>query len=448
MKNTFYIFIVLMLFACGEERGKVSNDLPDILKKGKLSAVTLENSINYYSDDGDESGFDYNLAQNLADHLNLDLKIVVAKSVDEITEILYNGRADISLYKMPTTKMIKQNFIVTNVEALSNMVLIQPLSKKRAKYITDLVDKDIYVHKNSKYHKRLMHLNEEIGGGINIKFVADTLGVEDIIYAVSKGKIPFTVADNDVAELCKKYFTNIDINLAISVVLPKAWVVRRDAPQLDSAVNEWYANLHKTSYLNRMQKKYLEKSNYFDSFSIAVPRGKISSYDELFKANAKIIGWDWRLLAAISYHESRFDPNVVSSNGAVGLMQLMRRTAANYGLNDSTIFIPAENVKVATKYIAYLNTKFEYITDVDERIKFVLASYNCGYGHIIDAIRLAKKYDANPNIWERNVAKYFALLSDADYYNDEIVKLGYFRANHTLRFVKQVLETYKSYLGK
>ena len=176
-----------------------------------------------------------------------------------------------------------------------------------------------------------------------------------------------------------------------------------------------------------------------------VLKGNISPYDSLFKANASIAGLDWRLLAAVAYNESRFNPNTVSPNGAMGIMQLMHRTGKRYGLNDSTFFEPADNIKAGARLIASLEKQFASVKDSAERIKYVLAAYNAGHGHIVDAMNLAKKYKDNPNIWADNVEKYLLLKSKAKYYNDPVVKLGYFRANHTVKFVKGVVVTYEKY---
>ena len=445
MKFYIYIIFLSLVFVGFSKKQDEPDDLAQIVARGELRAVTLESATSYYMIGDNEMGFDFALAQNLADQLDVELKVVIASSLNELKQMLRDGKADFAAYKVPATRSVREEFLSTNVEVMSNLVLVQAKNRKPITNVMQLIDKDVYVQRHSQYLTRLKHLNDEIGGGINIKYLSDTLTIEEIMYEVARNKIPFTVADNDVAELGKKYIKNLHIGMPISISLPKAWIVRRNAPDLDSAINRWYSDIEKSKYLRFMTQRYLNRSNYFNNFNMFVLKGNISPYDSLFKANASIAGLDWRLLAAVAYNESRFNPNTVSPNGAMGIMQLMHRTGKRYGLNDSTFFEPADNIKAGARLIASLGKQFASVKDSAERIKYVLAAYNAGHGHIVDAMNLAKKYKDNPNIWADNVEKYLLLKSKAKYYNDPVVKLGYFRANHTVKFVKGVVVTYEKY---
>lgn len=447
MKKSIYVLIavvVLLFDGCKSDSQKFYGDLDDIIRRGQLRAVTLESAISYYTVGDEEMGFDFALAQNLADYLGVELHIVIATSEEQLKKMLRDGEADFAAYKLPTTKSIRKEFLATNVETMSPVVLVQPRNKKPIRNIMQLIDKEVYVQRKTKYCTRLRHLNDEIGGGINIKYISDTLNIEQIIYRVSKNKIPLTVADKDVAELGKKYFNNIDIGMLISIPLPKGWIVRKDAPKLDSAINAWYADISNSKYLKYTSSKYLSRSSYFD---LVVSGGYISPYDSIFRVNAEVLGWDWRFLAAIAFNESRFNPNTVSANGAIGIMQLMRRTGIKYGLNDSTFLEPSANIAAATKLISSLDKMFAFIADDTERKKVIVAAYNAGQGHIWDAIKLTEKYGGDPQKWSGNIEKYLLLKSKPKYYNDKVVKLGYFRAQHTSRFVKDVFATYNKYLS-
>lgn len=447
MKKLIYILLPIALMVGCTKQLSSPNDLEQILERGQIRAVTLESAMSYYTVGEDEMGFDFALAQNLADHLGVELKITIASSMQQLREILKEGKADFAAYHVPTTKAITDNFFATKVEAMSQVVLVQPINRKPLTNVAQLINKEVYVQRNTKYHIRLRHLNEEVGGGINIKYLPDTMQVETIIHQVSKGEIPFTVVDSDVAELVQKYIKNINIDMPVSVSLPKAWVVRKDAPKLDSTINYWYANIVQPKYLKMAKTQTLSKSRYFDNFEITAIQGNISPYDSIFKSKSGIIGWDWRLLAALAYHESRFNPNTVSPNGAMGIMQIMHRTGIKFGLTDSTFFNPANNIEAGAKLIASLNKMFAFVDDENERIKLVLAAYNSGQGHILDAVNLTKKHKGNPQLWEGNVEKYLLLKSDERYYNDEVVKFGYYCANHTIKFVTNVLSTYDKYIG-
>jgi membrane-bound lytic murein transglycosylase F len=171
--------------------------------------------------------------------------------------------------------------------------------------------------------------------------------------------------------------------------------------------------------------------------------GKISKYDSLIRRDAAELGWDWRLLASIIYEESQFDPWRRSWAGAVGLMQLMPETARQFGAQD--IYDPAQNLQAGTKYLKWLWNLFDDVPDSTQRIKFVLAAYNAGQGHVLDARRLARKYGKDPDVWDDNVGYFMLKKSNEKYYNDEVVEHGYCRGGETFAYVKNVLELYQHY---
>lgn len=226
------------------------------------------------------------------------------------------------------------------------------------------------------------------------------------------------------------------------------WVVGSGKPQLADAINEWY----KPSMLAEVTK---EESFLLSAKSVTrriyAPMlnrkgGVISRYDGLFVAYSRGIRWDWRLMAAQCYQESTFDPQAKSWAGACGLMQIMPSTAAMLGLSMSQIHDPESNIAAAAKYLANLEGKFGDIADRNERLNFVLASYNGGYNHIRDAMALTSKHSGNPKRWT-DVSKYVLLLATPAYYRDPVVKNGYMRGSETVDYVDKIRQRWRSYQG-
>lgn len=176
-----------------------------------------------------------------------------------------------------------------------------------------------------------------------------------------------------------------------------------------------------------------------------VGRKPISQYDDIFKEKVVELGWDWRMLAAIIWNESRFNVNAVSSQGTRGLMQFMPRTAERFGLIGEDVVEPRKSVEAGVEYLLFLERRFDEIEDRDERIKFVLAAYNAGPGHVRDAMALAGKYGDNPYVWDDSVEKWLLLLQERKYYTDEVCKHGFFRGRYTVRYVKGVFKKYYEY---
>ena len=174
--------------------------------------------------------------------------------------------------------------------------------------------------------------------------------------------------------------------------------------------------------------------------------GIISHYDHLFRQYAPVARWDWRLLAALCYQESTFDPKAHSWAGACGLMQIMPSTAAHLGLPLSQIYNPEQNIAAAARYIHELSGKFSDVGNASERYNFVLASYNGGFFHIRDAMALARKNGKNPYRWA-DVSEYVLKLSQPQYYNDPVVKNGYMRGSETVDYVSRIRDRWAQYRG-
>ena len=157
-----------------------------------------------------------------------------------------------------------------------------------------------------------------------------------------------------------------------------------------------------------------------------------------------MIGWDWRLLASISYQESRFNPSVVSWAGAEGLMGIMPNTAKALGVTPHELKDPDVGIRTGVDCLRHFRQGFSDITDAEEQIRFTLAAYNAGIGHVYDAQRLARKYGKDPNRWE-HVSEYIRLKNDPEYYNDPVCKHGYLRGSETFLYVREVMERYYYY---
>jgi membrane-bound lytic murein transglycosylase F len=312
----------------------------------------------------------------------------------------------------------------------------------------DLEGKTVYVRGASAYLSRMQNLSDEIGGDINIIEASSELTTEDLIQAVADGEIDYTIADDNIAELNKAYFSNIDVATYISFPQRIAWALRKNSPKLLEAINTWIKKMKKkTDYYVIYDKYYKNRSSYkrrIDSEYFSHTGGGISQFDDLIKKYASDLKWDWRILASLIYQESRFKTDVKSWAGATGLMQLMPSTAQMYGVTD--LNNPLESLRAGVSYLNYLDRFWsDMIPDSTERVKFVLASYNIGPGHIIDARNLAMKYGADPDVWSENVEVYLLNKSKKRFYHDDIVKLGYARGKETVNYVREVLDRYEHY---
>ena len=433
-----------------DSREERVHDLQQIKDSGELVVLTLYSSTSYFNYRGQDMGFQYELSEQFAKSLGVKLKVKVARNVKDLIRKLEAGEGDLIAYTLPVTKEWKDSLLYCGEDVITHQVVVQRKNgrHKPLKDVTELIGKDIYVNPG-KYYERLVNLDKELGGGIRIHLVrSDSISAEDLITQVAQGKIPYTVADNDIARLNRTYYPNLDIDLKISFDQRSSWAVRKDCPQLARAASEWHkANLTSPDY-KASTKRYFEISKATPHTPIlSLREGKISHYDALFKKYTKEIGWDWRLLASLAYTESNFDTTAVSWAGARGLMQLMPSTARAMGLPDGKEQNAEESIKAAVKYIGMTAQSFSELPE-EERINFVLASYNSGIGHVQDAMALAEKYGKDPHVWKDNVEKYIVLKANEEYFTDPVCKNGYFRGTETYNFVREITGRYEQYKKK
>ncbi|MDO4186035.1 MAG: transglycosylase SLT domain-containing protein [Bacteroidales bacterium] len=433
---------------CKQQEASRPDILEQIKERDTLTVLTLYSSTSYFLYRGQEMGYQYELSHQFARSLGVNLKVKVAQSIDELVQRLNAGEADLIAYNLPISNEMKDSLIYCGEENVSHQVIVQRAGSRRNPALTDvtqLVGKEVYV-RPGKHQERLENLSHELGGGINIHVVSeDSISEEDLIRQVHEGIIAYTVSDDDIARLNQTYYPRLNVGLAISYDQRAAWAVRKDSKTLAMLADQWHEENVTSQAHSASMKRYFEQGKEITHSPIlSLEDGKISIYDDLFKKYAKEIDWDWRIIASLAYTESNFDTTAVSWAGALGLMQLMPRTARIMGMPEGMEQNAEESIKAAVKYIGVMCDDYAEIPK-EERIKFVLAAYNSGEGHVNDARALAEKYGADKNLWTDNVEKYLLLKSNEQYFKDPVVKFGYFRGSTTYAFVREILERVERY---
>lgn len=463
---TISIFLLLCPSCDNAQKDSISSeplvdiDLDAIVKRGYITALVDNNSVSYFIYKGRPMGYEYELLQLLAKSLKVDLKIKITSGVEYAISQINRGEGDILAFPLSINRSRKERVAFTRTHFNSYHVLVQRKPKNwqnesreqmedsLIRNPSDLSGKEVHVLKGTSFELRLKHLTEELGVDINIK--ADTLAesTEALIDKVAQGEIDYTVATHTLAQVNSTYYPNLDVATVLSVPQQIAWAVRKNSPQLLDAINEWLINVKKESTFMVIYNRYFKsprtslirrKSDYS-----SIKGNKISPFDKMIKAGAEKLGWDWRLLAAVIYQESKFKEGDVSWAGAQGLMQLMPETAKRFGAINPRD--PAQNIKAGVNYLVYLNKYWgKSIPNNAERLKFILASYNAGLSHIIDARKLTQKYEKDPTLWHDNVEYYLLKKSNPAYYLDPIAPAGYCKCEEPVNYVNDVLARFEEY---
>lgn len=461
-----YLFIFLLFaLSCNQPNNttllspQVVLDLEGIKKRGYITALVDNNSFSYFIYKGRPIGYEYELLKLLAKQLKVELKIKVISGVENGITQLNSGEGDILAFPLTVTQERTEYVSFSRPLFNSYQVLVQrkpddwitlsqaEIDKNVIRDPQALIAKEVHVMKSSSFAERMRTLSEEIGG--NVMVVEDSANAESesLIKQVALGNIQYTVADHQIAMVNANYYPNLDVSTILSAPQQIAWSVRKNSPELLKAIDEWLLKIKKEPTFMVIYNRYFKSPRTsllrVNSDYSSLGGNKISRYDNFIKNGARKLGWDWRLLAAIIYQESRFISNNESWAGARGLMQLMPETAKRFGATNPDD--PQQSIRAGVNYLRHLDNYWaKSITDPDERLKFVLASYNAGPTHIIDARKLAKKYDKNTEVWSE--VEYFLLKkSDPTYYRDPLVIAGYCKCEEPVNYVKNVLARSEEY---
>jgi membrane-bound lytic murein transglycosylase F len=451
----------------------VTRDLNEIKKAGTLTVLAPYNATTYFIYRGEPLGYEYELLQAFAKDQGLELKMLVVADPKSLFAVLNSGEGDIAADHLVPTPENKTDVAFTQALYWTEPVLVQqgaPPEKAgkgtekvmaagpadqtaeidiQARLITQpkqLSGKTVTLPEQSAYNRTLVELSDEISGEIHVVEMG-ALQDEALAQKVARGEVQFTVMQKNLADLKEAEFKNLKVRPILSKSHSVAWAVRKTSSDLAKALNAWIEEKQNGSLFDKLYKKYfIDRKNYLErveSGLLTSTTGKISPYDDLLKQYANEVSWDWRLLASQMFQESRFKPDAHSWAGAAGLLQLMPKTAEEYGVKNS--LDPADNIQGAVKFLKWLDGFWrERITDDNERMKFVLASYNAGAGHVRDAQRLTEKYGGNTQSWE-DVSYWLLQESTQQYSADPVVKFGFCRGLEPVNYVTHILERYDRY---
>ena len=288
-------------------------------------------------------------------------------------------------------------------------------------------------------------LPELIGDSAEWQIIRSSdMDVEEFFGLLQDKKIHYLVSDYNTVLALLPFYPDLTIAARIGAEYQRRWVLNPANATLNGRINRWLMDFKKTEQYKELCDKYLKPhTKYLTKGSQEKRSKKISSYDAVIKRLSKARGLDWRFVSSIIYQESRFTTTSIGVGGSFGIMQMMPVTCARYGITDTSTV--EEQIWAGAKYISFLYKIFDGKVDTAEIYNFVAASYNSGPGHILDAMALCKKYGKDATRWEK-VAEYLALKSHKEYYNDPVVKCGYYPGKHTIRYVQEVMNRYKGYV--
>lgn len=466
MQKAILPILLLFIVSCSANKDKqpeneaiAVRDWKEIKKDSVLHVLAENSPASYFIYRGRNMGYEYELLHEFTKDKNIRLQVTMVNDLDDMIHKLDSCQGDIIACNLTITDSRREHIDFSASHIQTHQVLIQrkpenyrKLSKSALndtliRNVEDLRNKTIHVWKNSSYYSRLRLLDDAFD--LNLKIIATEgdLITEELIRMVSEGEIDYTVTDDNVAKIDLRFYPNIDIDFSLGSVDSIAFGIRKSSPGLRDTLNAWLTARENRSTIGEVHRKYFKRinlSNKANQTYSSLAGEELSPYDEILKRESEKIGWDWRLISAVIYQESKFETWKRSWAGAFGIFQFMPSTATSYGISPNSSAeaqIVAGVKKLKKNYEQWL----EVIPDSTECINFTLATFNAGRAHIDDARALCGVYDLNDQVWDDNVAEMIKNLGKPTYYRNKVVKYGYCRGTETYKYVSEILQRFEEY---
>ncbi len=430
-----------LLLGCNfrSQQDEMRKDWAQITRTGKLTLLTENSTLSFFEFKGKRMGFEYEILDTFckAHHLKLEVKVV--NKLGDFVRMLRKGEGDVVAANLPIALRQQKYFNYSIPYYQTYQVLVQRKSDSIISEPAYLAGKTVYIRKNSAYEKRLLALQEEIGATIDIRYQKTAPLAEDLIEEVANGQIHYTLAHENQARIVKDMHPNLDIATRMSFEQRIAFALRPKSKILKEKLDAFLQTYIASEAYTQLKKRYFDYIASTPTEFYLTPKGALSPFDALFKKAAQAYNWDWKVLAAVAFKESRFNPNARGFGGAYGLMQFMPNTGPQFGVFPESS--PEVQIRGGMRYLQTMSKRWASISDEQTRLQFTLASYNAGMSHIEDAQRLARAAGLNPNVWDGNVALMVNKLDEPQYYRSELVRCGAYRGQATT-YVAKVLAIY------
>ncbi len=440
LKIFLFCMIVLTGLLCVRPTGKLTQ-LEDVLQNNRLIVVTRNASSTYYEDPSGPTGLEFDLVKMFADRLNVELKFIVASDLEQIFTTLAQGKAHFAAAGLTQTQDRAKLLRFTPPYQHVVQQLIYRQGSPRPKNIADLNGGKLVVVAGSSHIERLHELRRkypELTWEESLKFSND-----DLLQKVESRQIAYTVVDSNELLLSRRFYPHVRVAFELSEKQPVGWAfsVKTDDTLYRQAVN-FFIDIYNSGVLEQILERYYGHIGEFDyvattAFKLHIQQ-RLPNYRELFEIAAETHGFDWRLLAAMAYQESHWNPRAISPTGVRGIMMLTRITAKQMGIKKRTD--PAQSIQGGSRYLRFLKDRLPDEIAEPDRNWLALAAYNIGYGHLMDARNITRQTGGNPNLW-MDVKKKLPRLRDEKWYQK--TRYGFARGDEAVRYVENIRSYYQ-----
>ena len=440
LQYALLLISILLLSLYIKDNHFTDNALTQIEKRGELNIVTRNSATTYYYRDEEPTGFEYDLAKAFANELGVSASFTTLEHFDSILPGLESGHVDLAAAGTTITTERKNlvNFSVPYNEI--SQLLLYRAGESKPTTIEDLRDATIDVLDNSSHHDQLIQLKERYPF-LNWRSHS-TLDIEQLFNKLNYGEIDYLICDSIDFNLNKRFFPQLRKGFTISTAESLAWVFPKGKDDsLINKANEFLEKSKDNGFLEELHEKHFDHADGLDYAGSVTffhhTKNRLSKLIPIFKQAAEKHKLDWRLIAAISYQESHWNPKAVSPTGVRGLMMLTQNTAKQLGIKNRRD--PVQSTEGGARYFVRMKGKLPDRIAEPDRSWLALAAYNIGYGHLEDARVITERKGGNPDRWA-DIRDSLPLLEKKKWYKK--TRYGYARGREAALYVRNIRNYY------
>ncbi|MEM9383687.1 MAG: membrane-bound lytic murein transglycosylase MltF [Pseudomonadota bacterium] len=437
-------WVLLGVAGCGDSAqdqevsaaAPVGRSLEAIQASGELRVVTRNAPTTYYLDrDERPTGPDYELAAAFAEHLGVELELLIRNTPAAVLEALSAGEADLAAAGLTQTSARAQQFRAGPTYQEISQQVVCHRDRPRVNRVADLEGVELVVSAGSAYADTLRALAAEYPA---LVYREEARGTEQLLAAVAEQRIECTVADSHIAAINRRYHPTLRRQFKLTTDDALVWWLNPSNEfDLLPALGAWFADPATGDLLKAVLERHYAYAELFDFVELRAYQRRLErrypKYAELFSLAGEKYELAPTLLAAQAYQESHWDPNAKSPTGVRGLMMMTLPTAKAMGVSDR--LDPAQSIEGGAKYLARMRDRFRQDIPEPDRTYLALAAYNVGRAHMHDAQSLTRERGGDPGRWA-DVREVLPLLADQSVYPS--LKYGYARGTEPVRYVQRI----------
>jgi membrane-bound lytic murein transglycosylase F len=410
--------------------------LEQIMQRGSLIMLTRNGASSYYLGPEGATGPEFELAMDFSNFLGVRLQVEVAAAFGQLAGLLETGKGDMIAANLTRTPGRERVFNFGPDYLETATLVVYRRGQPRPRNMADLAGLKTMVIAGSSYEEALAAAKTQYP---ELEWESrDDVAIEDLLLAVSDGVIDTTLIDSNIYNLNTHFYPRAATAFTLPGTVPHAWAFAPGSD--DSLVQKARTFMLQARESGRLQaitdafytpRQHLDRVGMFQFLEQL--RERLPPLLPVFQEIAEAYDMDWRLLAAIGYQESHWNPEAASFTGVRGIMMLTRRTANQLGLTNR--LDPKQSIEGGARYFLQLHSRIPQRIDEPDRTWMALAAYNMGMSHLEDARVLTQKRGGSPDVWE-DVDENLNLLSQEKWYRD--LRYGYARGFEAKQYVENI----------